>query len=64
MKTAAIDTGVFVAGVFWRHEPHLCLKAWLQGILVPVLSEEIFAEYYSSRVKVKPCPTQMRVRAV
>jgi hypothetical protein len=27
MKTAVIDTGVFVAGVFWRHEPHLCLKA-------------------------------------
>ena len=45
MKTAAIDTGVFVAGVFWRHEPHLCLKAWLRGILQPVVSEEIFAEY-------------------
>jgi putative PIN family toxin of toxin-antitoxin system len=45
MKTAVIDTGVFVAGVFWRHEPHLCLKAWLQGIVLPVMSEEIFAEY-------------------
>ena len=45
MTTAVIDTGVFVAGVFWRHEPHLCLKAWLHGILMPVLSDEIFAEY-------------------
>ena len=45
MRTAVIDTGVFVAGVFWRHEPHLCLKAWLHGMLMPVLSDEIFAEY-------------------
>lgn len=40
-----MKTAVFVAGVFWRHEPHLCLKAWLHGILLPVMSEEIFAEY-------------------
>ena len=31
MNLAVIDTGVFVAGVFWRHEPHLCLKAWLHA---------------------------------
>ena len=45
MKTAVIDTGVFVAGVFWRHEPHLILKAWRQCVLLPVVSEEIFSEY-------------------
>jgi putative PIN family toxin of toxin-antitoxin system len=45
MKTVVIDTGVFVAGFFWRHEPHRCLKAWLHGILLPVMSEAIFAEY-------------------
>ena len=45
MITAVIDTGVFVAGVFWRHEPHLCLKAWLRGILRPVMTEEIMTEY-------------------
>jgi len=45
MKIAVIDTGVFIAGVYWRHEPHLCLKAWLQGIVLPVMSQEIFAEY-------------------
>jgi predicted nucleic acid-binding protein len=45
MKTAVIDTGVFVAGVFWRHEPHLILKAWLRGLLLPVVSEEVLSEY-------------------
>jgi predicted nucleic acid-binding protein len=45
MKMVVIDTGVFVAGVFWRHEPHHCLKVWLRGLLLPVISEEIFAEY-------------------
>jgi uncharacterized protein len=34
-----------VAGVFWRHEPHLCLKAWLRGLLLPVMTEEILTEY-------------------
>jgi putative PIN family toxin of toxin-antitoxin system len=53
MKTAVIDTGVFVAGVFWRHEPHLCLKAWLHGILLPVMSEEILAEYQAVLERVK-----------
>jgi uncharacterized protein len=45
VKFIVLDTGVFVAGVFWRHEPHACLKAWLQGLICPVVSEDIFAEY-------------------
>jgi len=53
MKTAVIDTGVFVAGVFWRHEPHLCLKAWLRGILLPVVTEPIFAEYETVLQRIK-----------
>jgi uncharacterized protein len=53
MKLAVIDTGVFVAGVFWRHEPHLCLKAWLRGILAPVMTEEILAEYEAVLARVK-----------
>jgi putative PIN family toxin of toxin-antitoxin system len=53
MKPAVIDTGVFVAGVFWRHEPHLCLKAWLRGLLLPVMSEEILAEYEAVLERVK-----------
>lgn len=45
MKPIVLDTGVVVAGVFWRHEPHICLKAWLNGQICPVISEGIFAEY-------------------
>jgi len=53
MSTAVIDTGVFVAGVFWRHEPHLCLKAWLRGILLPVITDEIMTEYETVLERVK-----------
>ena len=53
MQSAVIDTGVFVAGVFWRHEPHLCLKAWLRGLLLPVMSEEIMTEYETVLERVK-----------
>jgi len=27
MTPVVIDTGVLVSGVFWRHEPHQCVKA-------------------------------------
>jgi putative PIN family toxin of toxin-antitoxin system len=47
MILAVIDPGVFVAGVFWRHEPHRCLKAWLRGWMTPVMTEEMLAEYES-----------------
>jgi putative PIN family toxin of toxin-antitoxin system len=40
-----IDTGVLVAGIYWRHEPHLCVRAWLRGLIVPVVSDSIFSEY-------------------
>ena len=53
MKLGVIDTGVFVAGVFWCHEPRLCLKAWLHGVLTPVLSEEIIAEYEAALERVR-----------
>ena len=53
MNLAVIDTGVFVAGVFWRHEPRLCLKAWLCGIMTPVMTEEILAEYEAVLERVK-----------
>jgi len=53
MKLAVIDPGVFAAGVFWRHEPHRCLKAWLKGGLTPVLTEEIFEEYQAVLEQVK-----------
>jgi putative PIN family toxin of toxin-antitoxin system len=53
MKVAVVDTGVFVAGVFWRHEPHLCLRAWLMGFMQPVVSEEVFEEYETVLARVK-----------
>lgn len=45
MKFIVLDTGVFVAGVFRRHEPHACLKAWLRGLICLGVSEDISAEY-------------------
>ncbi len=40
-----IDTGVLVAGVFWAAEPHRVVRAWLRGLIVPVISDDIFDEY-------------------
>jgi predicted nucleic acid-binding protein len=53
MNLAVIDPAVFVAGVFWRHEPHLCLKAWLRGMMMPVMTEEMLAEYETGLEQVK-----------
>lgn len=36
MTLVGLDTGVFVAGVFWRHEPHACVEAWFRGLICPV----------------------------
>jgi len=48
MKLAVIDPGVF-----WRYEPHLYLKTWLNGLLKPVLTEELFKEYEAAMEQVK-----------
>jgi putative PIN family toxin of toxin-antitoxin system len=53
VKLVGLDTGVFVAGVFWRHEPHTCLKAWFRGLICPVVSDAIFAEYERTLREVK-----------
>ena len=45
MTPVVIDTGVLVSGIFWRHEPHQCVQAWLRGMLALVVSDSIFAEY-------------------
>lgn len=42
---AVIDTGVLVAGVFWRSEPHQVLRAWKSGLLTPIVSQQILDEY-------------------
>lgn len=40
-----LDTNVFVSGVFFSGTPYRILKAWRNGILTLVISEEIFEEY-------------------
>jgi predicted nucleic acid-binding protein len=40
-----MDTGVLVAGLYWRNEAHRCLQAWHQGIFHLAVSEEVFEEY-------------------
>ncbi len=40
-----LDTNVFVSGVFFSGHPYRILKAWRNGILTLVISEEIFEEY-------------------
>ena len=48
-----MDTGVLVAGIFWRHEPHQCLQGWVRGLFTLVLSEAIFSEYERVLLEVK-----------
>ena len=45
MTPVVIDTGVLVSGIFWRSEPHQCVRAWLVGVVALVVSAPIFAEY-------------------
>ena len=45
MNQAVLDTGVLVAGIFWRHEPHQCVQAWVRGWLTLAMSKAIFSEY-------------------
>jgi predicted nucleic acid-binding protein len=40
-----MDTGVLVAGTFWRHEPYQCVQAWVRGLVPLAVSEAIFSEY-------------------
>jgi putative PIN family toxin of toxin-antitoxin system len=45
MTPVVSDTGVLVAGIYWRHEPHQCVTAWLRWVLALVVSEPIYEEY-------------------
>jgi uncharacterized protein len=40
-----MDTGVLVAGTFWRHEPYQCVRAWARGLVPLAVSEAIVSEY-------------------
>jgi putative PIN family toxin of toxin-antitoxin system len=45
VQLAVIDTGVLVAGIFWRNEPHRCVRAWLKGVIGLVVTDPILTEY-------------------
>ena len=45
MTPTVLDTGVVVAGIFWRHDPHQCVQAWVRGLLTMAVSKAIFSEY-------------------
>lgn len=63
MRIGVIDTGVFVAGIYWRNEPHKVLRAVASGLLQPVLTESVFDEYIRAawrlreRERLTPEPT-------
>jgi putative PIN family toxin of toxin-antitoxin system len=41
-----LDTNVFISGIFFSGPPYQILKAWRDGRLQLLLSEEILAEYH------------------
>jgi uncharacterized protein len=48
-----MDTGVLVAGMFWRNEAHQCLRAWEQGVFHLAVSDAVFDEYQRVAWRVK-----------
>jgi uncharacterized protein len=53
VRRVVVDTGVLVAGMYWRTEPHQVLRAWLRGAFNLVVTEEIWAEYLDVAWRVK-----------
>jgi putative PIN family toxin of toxin-antitoxin system len=53
MTLVVIDTGVLVSGIYWRHEPHQCVQAWLRGVVTLVVSDAICEEYERVLLQVK-----------
>ena len=44
MKTV-LDTNVFISGVFFKGPPYQILRAWREGRIRLLISDEIFEEY-------------------
>ena len=53
MTPLVIDTGVLIAGLYWRNEAHRCLEAWHQGIFHLAVSDAVFEEYQRVAWRVK-----------
>jgi putative PIN family toxin of toxin-antitoxin system len=48
-----MDTGVLVAGLYWRNEAHRCLQAWHIGVFQLAVSDAVFDEYRRVALQVK-----------
>ncbi len=48
-----MDTGVLVAGLYWRNEAHQCLQAWERGGYHLAVSDAVFEEYRRVAYRVK-----------
>lgn len=53
MIRLVLDTGVLVAGLFWRNEAHQCLRAWEHGVFHLAVSDPVFEEYERVARRVK-----------
>lgn len=53
MTRVVIDTGVLVAGLYWRTESNQCLRAWQGGVFLLAVSEPVFDEYRRVAWRVK-----------
>ncbi len=53
MTLLVMDTGVLIAGLYWRNEAHQCLQAWQQGVFHLAVSDAVFDEYRRVAWRVK-----------
>ena len=53
MIALVVDTGVLVAGLYWRNEAHQCLQAWHNGIFHLAVSQAVYDEYWRVAWRVK-----------
>ena len=53
MTLVVLDTGVLVAGLYWRNEPYRCLQAWQRGLYQLAISDPVFEEYRRVAWRVK-----------
>jgi len=53
LTVLVMDTGVLVAGLYWRNDAHQCLRAWQQGVFHLAVSEAVFDEYRRVAWRVK-----------
>lgn len=53
MTLLVMDTGVLIAGLYWRNEAHQCLQAWQQGGFHLAVSDAVFDEYQRVAWRVK-----------